>query len=101
MQARLYVVLVLCAAMLLGGALLYLWPQMQLVALNYRRSQLQAEREAVLRRREELRVERATLRQWSRIEALAKERLGLRQPEASQVIYVRAEPRLPQEREAP
>ena len=84
------VVVLLSTAMVLVGILLYLWPQMRLVSLGYRQGTLQARRMRVLRRQKALQVELATLRQLSRIEEIAVGRLGLRPPQTSQIIYMRA-----------
>jgi cell division protein FtsL len=82
--------LLLSAVMVLGGVLLYLWPQMRLVSLGYRYSKLLAQRTQVLQRQKELQVELSSLRQLRRIEDIATQHLGLRPPQATQVIYVRS-----------
>jgi cell division protein FtsL len=82
------VAILLCTAMLLLGILFYLWPQMRLVNLGYRQGTLQAQRRRVLQRQQELQVEHATLRQLSRIEEIARRRLGMQPPQMSQIIYV-------------
>lgn len=84
-------VVLLSAVVLLGGVMLYLWPQMHLVELGYRQNALRAQRDRTARRRNELQVERAMLRRLERIEAIAVERLGMRPPELAQVIYVKPE----------
>jgi cell division protein FtsL len=81
--------LLLSAVMVLGGVLLYLWPQMRLVSLGYRYSKLLAQRTQVLQRQKELQVELGSLRQLRRLEEIAAQHLGLRPPQASQMIYVR------------
>ncbi|MBM3222183.1 MAG: hypothetical protein FJZ47_00030 [Candidatus Tectomicrobia bacterium] len=81
--------LLLSAVMALGGVLLYLWPQVRLVGLNYRQSQLLAQRTQALQRQKELHVELGSLRQLRRIEDIAAQHLGLRTPQPNQVIYVR------------
>ena len=73
--------------MLLGG-LLYLWPQMRLVSLGYRQGVLQTRRSWLLHRQRTLQVKLATLHQLSRIEKIAVQRLGMRPPQVSQIIYV-------------
>lgn len=83
--------LLLSAVMVLGGVLLYLWPQMRLVSLGYRYSKLLAQRTQVLQRQKELQVELGSLRQLRRIEEIAAQHLGLRPPQATQMIYVRPE----------
>lgn len=81
--------LLLSASVVLGGILLYLWPQVRLVSLGYRQSKLLAQRTQVLQRQKELQVELGSLRQLRRIEDIAVQHLGLRPPQAAQVIYVR------------
>ena len=81
--------LLLSASMVLGGILLYLWPQARLVSLGYRQSKLLAQRTQVGQRQKELQVELGSLRQLRRIEDIAAQHLGLRPPQAAQVIYVR------------
>jgi cell division protein FtsL len=84
--------LLLSAVMVLGGVLLYLWPQVCLVGLGYRHGKLIAQRTQVLQRQKELQVELSSLRLLRRIEDIATQRLGLRPPQATQVIYVRSGP---------
>ena len=82
------VVMLISVALVLLGVLLYLWPQMRLVELGYRQGTLQDRRSHVLWRQKELQVEFATLRRLSRIEQVAKQRLGMRAPQVSQIVYV-------------
>lgn len=82
--------LLLSAVMVLGGVLLYLWPQVRLVSLGYRYSKLLAQRNQMLQRQKELQVELGSLRQLRRIEDIAVQHLGLRPPQATQMIYVRS-----------
>ena len=84
-------VLFCCTAAMLGGLLIYLWPQMRLVDLGYLENELRRERANALQRQEELRLELVWLSQLSRIEKLAFENLGLVSPESSQIIYVRSQ----------
>ncbi len=63
---------------------------MRLIALDYQHSRLQVRYARAVQRQKALRVELATLRQLSRIEAIATQYLGLRYPAVSQVIYVRS-----------
>src|SRR5207249_6846885 len=82
--------LLLSAIMVLGGVLLYLWPQVRLVGLGYRQGKLLVQRTQMLQRQKELQVELGSLRQLRRIEEIATQHLGLRPPQATQVIYVRS-----------
>jgi cell division protein FtsL len=84
-------ILIVSAATILSGILLYLWPQMRLVELRYRQNALQTQRTQALQRQKELQIELSTLRQLPRIEAIAVQRLGMRPPQMSQIIYVRPE----------
>jgi cell division protein FtsL len=88
------VVMFLSIAMVLFGVLLYLWPQMYLVELGYRQGELQDRRTREVWHQKELQVEFATLRRLSRIEQVAKQRLGMRSPQVSQIIYVRPDGQL-------
>ena len=85
------VVLFSCTIAMLGGLLLYLWPQMRLVDLGYHEAELRRERADALQRQEELRLELVSLSQLSRIEEIAVKRLGLESPQSSQIIYVRSQ----------
>ena len=81
--------LLLGALMVLGGILLYLWPQVRLVGLGYKQSKMLVQRTQMLQRQKELQVELGSLHQLRRIEDIAAQHLGLRPPQAAQVIYVR------------
>ena len=83
-------VLFCSTAAMLGGLLLYLWPQMRLVDLGYVESELRRERADALQRQEELDLELVSLSQLSRIEEIAAEQLGLASPQTSQIIFVRS-----------
>ena len=85
-------VLFSCTVAMLGGLLLYLWPQMRLVDLGYLEDELRRERAGALQRQEELRLELVSLSQLSRIEKIAVEDLGLGSPQSRQIIYVRSQP---------
>ena len=85
-----HVGMALLLSAVLGGVLLYLWPQVRLVGMGYRYSKLLAQRTQVLQRQKELQVELSSLRQLRRIEDIATQHLGLRPPQATQVIYVRS-----------
>lgn len=80
--------ILLSTALVLIGVLLYLWPQMRLVQLEYRHGWLHSQRVRALQRQKELQVELATLRQLSRIEAIAVQRLHMQPPQRSQLIFV-------------
>lgn len=91
MRRQAGVAVFLCIAMVFAGLLLYLWPQMRVVGLQYRSAALQQQRRQALQAQNELRVELATLRQLSRIEDIAMQRLNMHRPHTSQIVYVRSE----------
>jgi len=91
--------LLLSATVVLGGILLYLWPQVRLLNLGYRQSTLLAQRTQALQRQKELQVELGSLRQLRRLEDIAAQHLGLRPPQAAQVIYIRPGQQVGQRRE--
>jgi cell division protein FtsL len=66
--------------------------------MSYQHSVLRGRRVQVLQRQKELRMELAALQQLPRIEDIALQRIGLRLPQASQVIYVRPGPHTPTSR---
>ena len=84
-----YGMILLSTAVLLLGALFYLWPQMRMVELEYQQSALRAQQAKALQQQKQLQVELASLRGMARIERIAVEKLGLRPPQISQVIYMR------------
>lgn len=94
-------VLGLCAVAILGGFVLYLWPQVRLMDLGYRQNTLLAQRLQALQRQKELQVELNSLRHLPRVETFAVQRLGLRAPQTSQVIYVRPGQRVVQPEREP
>lgn len=94
-------VLGLCAVAVLGGFVLYLWPQVRLMDLGYRQNTLLAQRLQALQRQKELQVELNSLRHLPRVETFAVQRLGLRAPQTSQVIYVRPGQRVMQPEREP
>ena len=81
--------ILLSVSMVLIGILLYLWPQVYLVALGYQQGELRGRRQQALRKQKELQVERATLRHPSRIEDIALRSLGMQRPSVAQMVYVR------------
>lgn len=84
-------VLLCCTVAMLGGVLIYLWPQMRLVDMGYREGVLRGQLAEALQRQKELRLELDSLNQLSRIEEIATKFLGLRIPESTQIIYVRSQ----------
>lgn len=88
-QRRLRVITIAFLALsLVGVALLHVWLRLQVVHMGYvlaTTSKLQNQLEQENR---ELKVELATLTSPDRLEAMARQRLGLRPPEKGQVIVL-------------
>ena len=88
-QRRLRVITIAFLALsLVGVALLHVWLRLQVVHMGYvlaTTSKLQNQLEQENR---ELQVELATLTSPDRLEAMARQRLGLRPPEKGQVIVL-------------
>ncbi len=79
------VLLVLCAALLTTGAVFFVWQRYQYVRLGFDVSALRRERTALEQAIEPLEIEAEYLSRLERIEALARGKLGMRPPRASQV----------------
>lgn len=85
-SASYVVVVVLCAAVLTFGAMFYLWQRYQYVRLGFQVDRLRARKARLVERIEPLQVEAAYLARPERIDALARDQLGMRMPRPSQVI---------------
>ncbi|HJP12772.1 MAG TPA: cell division protein FtsL [Nitrospinota bacterium] len=66
-----------------------------MVRIGYEAARLTAERNALSQERRVLRVEAAALRQLDRIEAIARNKLGMVFPDKDQVVYVMVPTRHP------
>lgn len=83
-----------CAALLAGAlvclavVLLCAWQYFEYVQTGYRLEELRARHEQVLEWNRSLRLEHATLTDPMRIDALARNRLGLEIPQAGQMILL-------------
>lgn len=76
-------------AVLVVVSLFFVWSRLQLVNLQYDISRIESRLREAGREVRCLQLEVASLRSPSRIEAVARTRLGLRNPSSSQVIFVR------------
>lgn len=75
--------------MLFISSLIFLvWSRIQVTQLGYRISQARHAQEQLLKKNSELKIEEASLKTPSRIEDLAKNRLGLINPEPHQKVMV-------------
>lgn len=92
MRGATLLLLVGCAALLMLGALFFVWQRYQFVSLGFQVGALR-HRQAELRERiEPLEVEAQYLSRPERIEAIARERLGMGPPKPSQVVEVQPPP---------
>jgi cell division protein FtsL len=90
---NLWLLLALVAGLVTGLAL-YAWPRLQSQRLDDRAAQMQRERERLLEENRKLRLERASLENLERIQAIATRDLGLAPPEPDR-IYVAVTPAPP------
>jgi len=87
-KRRRVVIVALLVLGLIGAVLVHVWLRLQVVRMGYvlsTTSKLQARLEQENR---ELKVELATMTSPDRLEALARQRLGLVQPEKGQVVVL-------------
>ena len=82
------IVALLCALVVTLAALWFLWQRYQFVRLGYEVSRLQRAKAALVEIIEPLGVEAAYLSRLERIDALAREQLGMRPPSPSQIIIL-------------
>ena len=82
-----------CIGALAVSALALAWPHLEMVRIGYEAARL--ERNALSQERRVLRVEAAALRQLDRIEAIARNKLGMVFPDKDQVVYVMVPTRHP------
>jgi cell division protein FtsL len=81
------------AGILVGGLVLYAWPHFQLRQAGIATEQMQRERERLLEENRKLRLEKATLENLRRVEAIARRDLGLAAPPPERTVVVEKPPR--------
>lgn len=79
---------VLCASVLTFGALFYLWQRFQFVSLGFEVSELRQRKARLEEQLAPLKVEVEYLSRLERIDALARNRLGMRPPRPSQIKII-------------
>lgn len=82
-------VLILTVFVLMGVAILYVWSHVRMTELEYQVAKELSIKEKLIDEQRKLKVEQATLRSPQRIEAIAKEKLGMSYPESDQVIVLK------------
>lgn len=85
-QARMVLFGAAVAALFAGVGLLHTSVRIDVVREGYELGKVERTYRDLLREREHLRMERATLRSAPRLEAFAKARLGMAPPSASQMV---------------
>jgi cell division protein FtsL len=82
------VALALLVAILVGGLVLYAWPHFQLRQTAMATEQMQRERDRLVEENRKLRLEKATLENLGRVEAIATRHLGLAKPSPDRLVVV-------------
>jgi cell division protein FtsL len=90
--ARASLAAILAVGLLVGASLIYVWSRTEVVREGYALSRLAKEIKSSSSRAEQLRAEALSLRAPERIEAIAKERLGLQYPTQEQIRIVESSP---------
>ena len=80
-------VLIEVAGLMLGD-MAFVWSNIRLVSLAYDHQILNKKHRSLLRENHLLRVERESLRSLDRIQSLAKNKIGLIEPENGQIVTV-------------
>jgi cell division protein FtsL len=93
---ELWLLLAVVAA-LVASLVLYAWPSLELRQAAQARARMERERERLIEENRKLKLERATLENPRRVEAIATRELGLVLPPAEKVIVVEKAPPPPPE----
>ena len=80
--------LLLLAAALVSGLVLYAWPSMEIRQTTLAREQMSKERERLLEENRKLRLEKAALENLHRVETIARRDLGLVTPAPEKLVVV-------------
>ena len=85
---REYRVVLVAVVGLMIVAMAFVWSNVRLVGLAYEHQILNKKHRNLLRENHLLRVERESLRSLDRIQSLAKNKIGLKEPENGQIVTV-------------
>ena len=80
--------LLLLVAALVGGLVLYAWPNLELREAARVKEQMSRERERLQEENRKLRLEKATLESLRRVESIATRELGLRPPPPESLLVI-------------
>jgi len=86
-----YLIVTVLAGMFLLGLFAYGWQHYQYIQYGYRLEDAQKKKEQLAEVGRQLRLERASLRNLQRIDAIARGELGMVVPVAGQVLILRAD----------
>ena len=78
----------LVSILMMLGALALVWPNVRKVKLSYDYQALESEREKLLSENHLLRLEKESLQSLYRIQALAKDVVGMIEPKQEQVVTI-------------
>ncbi|HEY3121635.1 MAG TPA: cell division protein FtsL [Vicinamibacteria bacterium] len=87
--------LLLLAAALVSGLVLYAWPSLEIRQTTLAREQMSKERERLLEENRKLRLEKAALENLHRVETIARRDLGLVTPAPEKLVVVEKPKELP------
>ena len=79
--------LITLTVLFISSLIFLVWSRIQVTQLGYRISQASHAQEQLLQKNSALKIEEASLKTPSRIEDLAKNRLGLKNPEPNQKVF--------------
>jgi cell division protein FtsL len=75
-------------ALILVGALLYVWQHIHVVRLGYEIERLREEQAALVQENKTLKLEMGQLRSLRRVEEIARQHLGMVTPKPGQVVLI-------------
>ena len=78
----------LVSVLMMLAALALVWPNVRKVKLSYDYQALESEREKLLSENHLLRLEKESLQSLYRIQALAKDAVGMMEPKKEQVVTI-------------
>jgi cell division protein FtsL len=78
----------LVSVLMMLAALALVWPNVRKVKLSYDYQALESERERLLSENHLLRLEKESLRSLYRIQALAKDAVGMIEPKKEQIVTI-------------
>lgn len=82
-------------AALVGALVLYAWPNLELRQAGQVKERMSRQRERLIEENRKLRLEKSSLENLGRVEAIAVRELGLAPPPGDQVIVVERPPAVP------